>query len=228
MNAEFDKFAQNYTKDLDHNLSLTGENSTFWARYKAKKLHKWLPFYFQGIPKNILDFGCGTGVMTHEVQKLFQKSKIYGVDPSKESITIAQKQCPTINFNTSNDDLTLFKTNEFDVIFCAGVFHHIPLNQHKHYTQELYRILKKDGVLIMFELNPFNPGTTYIFNRNPIDHNAHMLKPTYGKNLFSKFGKTTCLFYGFFPHFLRFLRPLEPYITKIPLGGLYAIILKKS
>ena len=228
MKAEFDEFAQDYRDIQNQELSLTGENSFYYAHLKAKKLHEWLPFYFHGTPKNILDFGCGDGVMTEEVRKFFPHTKIYGTDPSSESIDVAQKQYPLINFKVSDTHVPYFKNQEFDVIVCAGAFHHIPFKEHAHYITELTRILSPKGCLILFELNPLNPGTAYLFKDHPMEKNATMLKPWYTKNLVSSFGKTSTMFYCFFPHFLRFLRPLEPYITKIPLGGLYATILKKS
>lgn len=229
MKAEFDQFAQNYRNDqTDGHGFLTGENSHYFAQIKAEKLKEWLPYYFKGTPKNIFDFGCGDGLMTEEIRLKFPSIKIYGADPSEESIEIAKKNYPKINFQTSTDNLKMFKKHEFDVIVCAGVFHHIPFHEHHHYIQEINRILQPNGVFIMFELNPLNPGTSYIFKDHPMEVNAKMLKPWYAKKLVSLYGKTTFKSYAFFPHILRFLRPLEKYITKIPFGGLYAIILKKE
>src|SRR3989338_5944439 len=198
MKAEFDSYAHNYTENLDVHLSATGETSTFWSTYKAQKLKIWLPNYLQHPPKNILDFGCGTGFMTNEMRTLFPYSQLYGVDPSQESIEIAQKQYPSIRFKASEENLSNFSDNTFDLIYCSSVFHHIPFDRHNFYIQELKRILSQTGILVIFELNPLNPGTTYVFNRNPIDKNAKMLTPWYATKLAAPIGKTSCLFYGFF------------------------------
>ena len=229
MKAEFDQFAKDYREQQTEGHSfLTGENSHYFARLKAEKLAEWLPFYFSDIPKNILDFGCGDGLMTEEIRFKFPQSKIYGVDPSEDSILIAQKNYPKITFQPSTNNLKMFKKNEFDLIVCAGVFHHIPFKEHSHYMEEINRILQPNGVFVMFELNPLNTGTSYIFRNHPMEVNAKMLKPWYAKKLTSLYGKSTFKSYSFFPRILRFLRPLEKYITKIPFGGLYAIIVKKS
>lgn len=228
MKAEFDKFAHGYRTAHSAPLSLTGESSTFFAEYKAQKLREWLPSFFTGTPKKILDFGCGDGLMTHFVKQQFPATELYGVDPSSESIEIAQKNYPDLTFAVSGDTLDFFQDNSFDVIYAAGVFHHIPFESHEHYTKELNRILKPGGILVLFELNPLNPGTRYIFKHAPMDANATMLTPWYTQKLLKPYGTAKLKFYGFFPHFLKGLRCTEKFLTKLPLGGLYASLLKKE
>ena len=58
---EFDQFADGYRTIHSNALAVTGETSEFFAEYKALKLAAWLPEFFKGQPKNILDFGCGDG-----------------------------------------------------------------------------------------------------------------------------------------------------------------------
>jgi SAM-dependent methyltransferase len=228
MKAEFDDYIKEYRKDQDSYLNATGESSEFFTIYKTQKLAEWLPEFFKGTPKTILDFGCGDGLMTEKVQKQFPETKLFGCDPSPESIKVAQKNHPEITFEVSGADLSCFKDEQFDVIFAAGVFHHIPFSEHAGYIQELHRVLTKNGVLILFELNPFNPGTQYIFNTCPIEKNAKMLNPLYARNLLKEYGSPTLKFYSFFPHFLRGFRCTEKFLTKVPLGGLYATFLKKE
>lgn len=230
MNAEFDHYIKDYRKNLDNSLSLSGESSTFFAEYKALKLKEWLPGK-DLMQQNILDFGCGDGLMTSFVSKHFPLASVYGVDPSPGSIEVAQQNFPTLKFSINYDqkpDLD-FEDNTFDIVFAAGAFHHIPFERHLGYMQEINRVLKKDGAFVMFELNPLNPVTSHIFKNNPIDQNAFMLKSSYAKslckNVFNN-KKVTIKFYGFFPGFLGFLRPSEKFLTKIPLGGLFGTIVK--
>lgn len=229
MKTEFDHYIKDYRKNLDDALALSGESSIFFADYKALKLKEWLPER-ANIPQAILDFGCGDGVMTSFVRIHFPHATLYGVDPSSKSIQSAQKSFPTMNFSVNYDekpDLD-FPDHSFDIIFAAGAFHHIPFEKHQGYLQEISRILKRDGVFVMFELNPFNPLTTRTFKRNPIDYNACMLKPAYAQKIChtSFQGKKSSLkFYCFFPRAFKILRPLETYLTKLPLGALYAVVI---
>ena len=167
--------------------------------------------------------------MTAFASGYFSKSMMYGVDPSPESIRVAQQLHHTIHFSANYDekpDLG-FENDMFDIVFAAGAFHHILFNKHLGYIQEISRVLKNNGAFVMFELNPFNPLTVRTFNRNPIDQNACMLKPSYAaalcRNAFPNKTITT-KFYCFFPRLLKWFRPTEKYLTKFPMGALYAII----
>ncbi len=223
---EFDKYIKNYRENLDKSLWLSGESSTFFAEYKAAKLKEWFPLQAQQ-EQTILDFGCGDGLMTSFVNVFFPKANVYGVDPSSESINVAHMAYPNITFSVSDTQIE-FEDHFFDMIFTAGAFHHIPFIEHEHYLSEIYRILKPGGYFILFELNPLNPLTAFTFKRNPIDKNAKMMFPWYSKKLLTMFGNPSIKFYCFFPRLLRKLRFLEPYLTQIPLGALYAIIVQKK
>lgn len=227
MHGEFDHYIQGYRPNLDKALSLSGESSTFFAHYKAQKLASWLSS-LRNRAITILDFGCGDGLMTHFVQQQFPQAQVHGCDPSSKSIEVAQSNFSTIHFKVSSDqECTLPYDNEtFDLIFAAGSFHHIPFTMHEGYLQELRRICKKHATIVLFELNPLNPLTTYTFKHNPIDQHATMLKPWYAYRLAQQYSRCTSLkFYCFYPRLLRWLRWTEPGMTKIPFGALYAVIM---
>ena len=231
MKAEFDCYIQDYRKNLDKSLELSGESSTYFAQYKAAKLKEWLPKSFAQAQK-ILDFGCGDGMMTAFVADLFPQATVYGVDPSPQSINVAQQKYPKLIFSTNYDekpDLN-FADETFDMVFAAGAFHHIPFDRHDGYAKEIYRVLKPSGHFVMFELNPYNPLTARTFRRNPIDQNATMLLPAYAKNVLKKCMPSAQIdlkFYCFYPRIFKYLRFTERFMTKVPLGALYATIVKK-
>lgn len=229
MPAEFDHYIQNYRSNLDNHLSLSGESSTYFAQYKAQKLHEWLDGKVTPTA-TILDFGCGDGLMTHFVAQQFSQATCYGIDPSADSITVAQHNYPHITFAVNSETHTHLPYADafFDIIFAAGAFHHIPFSLHAGYLTELKRICKPNGYIVLFELNPLNPLTVYTFKHNPIDQNARMLKPWYAKRLCHHVIKNKniqLLYYCFFPNALRFLRPLEKYMTWLPLSALYAVVI---
>ena len=228
MKAEFDTYTQDYRKNLDTDLFLTGGTSKFFAQYKAKKLKEFT--ISTGVtPRNILDFGCGDGLMTKEVLSLYPKSEIHGVDLSSKIIEFAKSTCPGIFFQTSGTKLNIFRKNKnFDLIFSSMVFHHIPFFEHRHYVEEINSILSPNGIFIIFELNPFNPVSQYIINTAKIDINAHMLMPWYTTKLLQPYGKVTRKYCGYFPPFLNLLFPLERYLEKIPLGAFSVTILEKQ
>ena len=225
MKKEFDQYIDGYRSNCDQALKLSGETSVFFAEYKAQKLAEWFPHQVR-LSGKILDFGCGDGVMTHFVKKMFPKGELFGVDPSPKSIEAAKKYFSEITFSVNSEEKAHlnFEDHFFDLIFSAGVFHHIPFHHHGLYVRELARLLKPGGHLVIFELNPLNPLTVLTFKRNPIDRQAKMMWPAYTKRLTQKYGKTNTQFYCFFPKAFSWMRKSEPYLTKIPFGALYANI----
>ena len=228
MKKEFDQYIEGYRSNCDRSLRLSGETSAYFAEYKAQKLAEWVPSL--SAAAKLLDFGCGDGMMTHYVKKNFPKAELFGVDSSPKSIKEAQTNFDGITFSVNSEEHPQldFKTHFFDLIFSAGVFHHIPFKNHDSYLQELIRVLKPEGHLVIFELNPLNPLTVLIFKRNPIDRHAKMMSPSYTKHLTQKYGKSQLKFYCFYPKIFSWLRSTEPYLTKVPFGALYAIITRKE
>ncbi len=96
---------------------------------------------------NCLDVGCASGFMISEISKLNAKAKYFGVDSYPKAIQYAQKKYPHINFRTSQADKLPFKDNFFDLIICYETIEHVvrPLKV----LQEMKRVLKKDGTLIL-------------------------------------------------------------------------------
>lgn len=232
---EFDNHIKNYRQNLNKTLALSGETSDFFAKLKAKKLLEWFPHLAQK-PTTILDYGCGDGTMSSYVQQNFPIATVYGIDPSSESIAHAQRKFPHINFSTLRDDTISFVPGTFDLVYAAGVFHHIPFKKHEYYLAQIIKMLKPGGLFVLFELNPYNPLTRLTFRRCPIDKDATMLSPRYAKKLLKSSGlnppvegcKPKTIYYCFFPSFLKKLRPLEKFLKKFPLGALYASIIKKD
>ncbi|MBI2775492.1 class I SAM-dependent methyltransferase [Candidatus Dependentiae bacterium] len=229
ISQEFDQFAHNYRENLDKSLSLSGESSAYFAELKARKLAEWFP-HLATKKISILDFGCGDGMMAGFLPRYFANAQIHGADPSPKSIEIAQKNYPEFNFLINSETTTSldYSDDRFDIVYSAGTFHHIPFEMHQGYINEIYRILKPDGIFILFELNPLNPLTMRTFKNNPIDKNAKMLTPWYSYRLLKKYGKAHINFYCFFPRMLARLRFSEKFLTKLPLGALYAAIMQRE
>ncbi len=224
--VEFDEFVKDYRKKQDGYLSATGEDSDFFARYKVHLLATWLESELKE-PNQILDFGCGDGLMTSYLAYYFNNSKVFGADISQYSIDLAKQAFPKLSFSCIDSELE-FKEESFDIVVAAGVFHHIPFCEHSFWINQMIRCLKPGGKLVIFEINPLNPGSQYIFRNNPMEDNAKMLFPWYTKKLLRVYGEVKTRFFCFFPGFLSHFRFLERYLEIVPLGGLYATLLTKK
>ncbi len=85
-----------------------------------------------------VDLGCGTGAFT---SRLFQNSEaeLFGLDISKKSIQLANRNEKKINFLVGDIENLQFEDNFFDLVVFSGVLHHFP-NEEKC-LHEGYRVL---------------------------------------------------------------------------------------
>lgn len=224
--AEFDDYIRGYREVQDEHLHLSGESSDYFAEYKVRKMVEWLP-ELQNQKLKILDFGCGDGLMTEYIRRYFMYSKVFGADVSKHSVNEAKESFDGIEFSHIKDKTLDWPDQTFDLVVAAGVFHHVPEPEQKNWIDQAMRVLKTGGTFVVFELNPLNPGTQYIFRNHPMEKNAKMLFPWQTDSLLKDFDSVKVKFYCFFPKLFKFLRPLERFLTWLPVSALYACIARK-
>ncbi|MAG50648.1 hypothetical protein CL621_03345 [archaeon] len=95
----------------------------------------------------VLDLGCGEG---HLLNLLPEVKEITGLDISKVALSRANtllKDRTNIKLLFGSAEDTKFENNSFDKIFCSEVLEHVP--DPKKVIEEIYRILKKDGILVV-------------------------------------------------------------------------------
>jgi len=104
-------------------------------------------------PESVLEIGCGNGTGTRLINKYFHPEKITAIDLDEKMIHIAQKtnRSGNISFMKMDASKLNFPDNTFDAIFNFGIIHHIP--NWKACLQELKRVLKKDGEIILEDLS---------------------------------------------------------------------------
>ncbi|HBI17204.1 MAG: hypothetical protein UR60_C0036G0019 [Candidatus Moranbacteria bacterium GW2011_GWF2_34_56] len=105
---------------------------------------------------NILDFGCGNGRL---VEIFIDKDiKYVGVDVSEGLINLAKKNVAGLRKSRDIQFLKIesefkklpFPSDFFDSIYSIAVFHHLPSNELRlNVASELYRLVKKDGFVII-------------------------------------------------------------------------------
>lgn len=121
------------------NVELYDKEHQFVSEY-GKSLLEFVPV---DRTQKVLDIGCGTGTLTHEL--LQRSGYVLGIDGSKDMIQKAKKQYPEVDFAVL-DALKMTDQKEWDVIFSNAVFHWIP--NHKLLLSNIYRALKPEGKLV--------------------------------------------------------------------------------
>lgn len=103
----------------------------------------------------VLDVGCGNGQRAIKLSRIC--SKVVGFDIESRNINLAQKEAKKLNINNvdfyqSNAEKKFIeKDSGFNVVFFCDVIEH--LNNDAHVLSEIYRVLKKSGILLLIAPN---------------------------------------------------------------------------
>jgi SAM-dependent methyltransferase len=226
--ALFDDFADSYTEALRDGLRVSGETPDYFAARRVE----WVADCVRemGIPtRAVLDFGCGTGSAVPALRALPGVRNVVGVDVSRRLLDVAGARyaAPGVEFAHLDG---YRPAASMDLAFCNGVFHHIPPADRAAALDVVYRALRPGGLFAFWENNPWNPGTRYVMSRIPFDRDAKTLTPPAASRLLRAAGfrviRTDFLF--IFPRALRWLRPLEPPLSRLPLGAQYQVLCARA
>ena len=221
--AEFDRFADEYETQHTRNIRASGETPEFFARYKVDDVALQCA---ARPPHRILDFGAGIGSSVPHFRRAFPAASLVCLDVSERSLAIARDRHPDLAQYCNFDGMTIpHPTGSFDVAFAACVFHHIEVPRQVPLLRELRRVLANDGRLFVFEHNPINPLTRHAVNTCPFDENAVLIGAgtLRARVLQAGFSQARIVYRIFFPSMLRFLRPLERALTRVPLGAQFYV-----
>ncbi len=224
--AEFDRFADEYTAAHAANIRISGEDPDYFARYKIELVRRRWEADGRPEPQAVLDFGVGIGNSLPHLKRLFPQAVVTGLDVSQRSLDVADRRFPgvarLVRYTGGGEAIPLPDAG-FDLIFSACVFHHIDAQEHHAVFAGLKRLLRPGGLMVVFEHNPVNPATRHIVATCPFDENAVLLPaPALRRSQAQAgFSKVDIAYTSFFPGALRAFRPLERFLTAIPLGAQY-------
>jgi SAM-dependent methyltransferase len=223
---EFDAYAARYDEALAAGLSVTGEDKDYYARGRMHWVAGRLRALGAPAPATVLDFGCGLGNSTPLFLDILGARHVVGVDVSEGLLDRARAAFanePRARFHA----IAAYEApGSADLAFVNGVFHHIPPADRAEALRYVRRTLRPGGLFAFWENNPWNPGTRYIMNRVSFDEHAITITPPEARGLLRAAGfevvETDFLF--IFPRALRWLRPLERLVARLPLGGQYLVL----
>lgn len=103
--------------------------------------------------KKILEIGCGNGIGTRLIHEYFVPSELIATEYDESLVEITQQKVKDLNVIVEQADATKFRfvNNEFDAVIGLSVIHHIP--NWEEALDELHRIIKPNGLLIIKELS---------------------------------------------------------------------------
>jgi len=105
--------------------------------------------------KSILCIGVGSG---EELELIIERGAKYvtAIDISNELLKLAKIKFPSVNFKKMDMMDLLFPDSIFDVIYSSLTFHYT--NDWDKLLSGVYRIIKKQGILLFSVLKPEHPN----------------------------------------------------------------------
>ncbi len=126
--------------------------------------HQVLKEHLTTEPQKILDIGCGIGMSSFALQKIYPQAHITGVDLSPYFLAVAQyhsqesfvtnsekSQISWIHCKAENTGLP---DNSVDLVSACLVFHELPATAALAIIKEAYRVLRPGGYLGIMDMNP--------------------------------------------------------------------------
>jgi SAM-dependent methyltransferase len=111
--------------------------------------------------KVVLDLGCGAG--QNIVPLLERGARVIAIDISPDLIALAQKRLRDANLEASVTTGDAYQTGlpdeSVDVIFSMALIHHLDI---PHVRDEMWRVLRKSGVVILREPVRFSSGYAWL------------------------------------------------------------------
>jgi len=99
---------------------------------------------------HILDFGCGSGRVLRYFYDRPASCQLYGTDIDRQAISWCKKHLDFASWNTNNSlPPTAYADHTFDFIFAISVFTHLDEEMQFAWLNELKRISKPNGILIL-------------------------------------------------------------------------------
>ncbi len=208
------------------------EISGLWEQYYStlkklpKRYKKLAAFVVEALPafkhkgvKFVLDLGCGAG--RHAVCLAKNDFDAVGVDVSKSALRIAKEWLKKENLEEvalAQATMTSipFKDNQFDAVISVSVIHHAIKKDIEATINEVYRILKRNGVLLANLASVEDPrcgkgkmveaGTFRMleaFEQKRFEELHHFLTKEQISKLFTRFSKTEIELLRKRPHYWK-------------------------
>lgn len=105
----------------------------------------------QDVLTRVLEWGCGPARVLRHIPSAFGAgTEVYGSDYNQESVNWCKENIPNVNFVLNRLSPPLpFDANYFDLVYSISVFTHLSESVSHQWIDELYRITRPNGILII-------------------------------------------------------------------------------
>jgi len=222
---DFNRYAKTYEREVEAATRFARLPPDFFLEVKVTHLLGAIRNKFGDLSGlRVLDVGSGIGLTDQRLKA--HLPHLVGVDVSDSSVALARTRNPEIEYHHSGDGSLPFERASFDVVFAICVWHHVPLNHWTAFISELSRVTVSNGLLLIYEHNPWNPLTRLVVSRCTFDQDAVLVSPVQGARKLRQFGfgKIATDYLMFLPFKSDTIQYWETAILrKIPFGAQYAL-----
>jgi SAM-dependent methyltransferase len=172
--TDYDRYRDRYRGELDRAVSFSGATHEFFTRAKADELVR-LARRHLGDPASLdaLDVGCGIGLTDRHLSGRFRS--LTGTDVSPGVLETAAADNPGVGYELAERGRLPFADSAFHLVFAICVVQVVPPPERPQLVAELARVARPEGLVVVFEHNPYNPLTRLVVRRCEFGEDARML-----------------------------------------------------
>ncbi|MEI7591621.1 MAG: class I SAM-dependent methyltransferase [Actinomycetes bacterium] len=172
--TDFDGLAERYRDSVQDSIEFSGQSVEFFSRRKAERVLEITARLLTAPSEmSFLDVGCGVGMTDRFLSG--RVGHLVGVDEARLALAAGAGANPSFNY-CGGDALALpFPDGCFDVAFTICVLHHVHIEHRAAFLSEMTRVVRPGGLVLVFEHNPWNPGTRVAVSRCEFDVDVSLL-----------------------------------------------------
>ena len=222
---EFDQYKESYDDAVNRAIAFSGQKVEAFTRAKAHDLVRTIASHFASPSKlSVLDVGCGIGNYHPFLAPVV--GSVSGVDVSSACIAKAQERNPTVSYSVYDGDRLPYQDHQFDVSFCICVIHHVPPNRWPEFANEMRRVTRPGGLIVVYEHNPKHPLTRKVVRDCEFDRDAVLLTMAQTRDLLAKAGCSDVATNSILtlPPVGGFIDKLDRFFANLPFGSQYRAV----
>ncbi len=222
---EFDRYRETYDLAVNQAIAFSGQKVEAFTRAKAHDLLRTIGSHFASASRlDVLDVGCGIGNYHPFLVPVVRS--VSGVDVSSACIAKAEERNPAVSYSVYDGDRLPYPDGTFDVTFCVCVIHHVPPDRWQPFVNEMRRVTRPGGLIVVYEHNPKHPLTRKVVHDCEFDRDAVLLTMSQTGTLLGNAGcaDVTTRSILTLPPIGGFIERLDGLFANLPFGSQYRAI----
>jgi ubiquinone/menaquinone biosynthesis C-methylase UbiE len=222
---EFDRYRESYDQAVNRAIAFSGQKVEAFTRAKAQDLLRTIASHFDSAKRlSVLDVGCGIGNYHPFLTPVV--GSVSGVDVSSACIAKAQERNPAVSYSVYDGGRLPYPDGNFDVAFCICVIHHVPPDRWQQFVNEMRRVTRAKGLIVVYEHNPMHPLTRKVVRDCEFDRDAVLLTMAQSRALLENAGcaEVTTRSILTLPPMGAFVERLDGLFARLPFGSQYRAI----